>query len=105
MPNDAAAGYLDLLLLATVRSKPGHGYEIAQELRRKSRGEFDLNDGTIYPALHRLEEDGLLTSHWDEVQGRRRRVYEVTTAGRRALGERQADWLRYTAAMQEVLGS
>ncbi len=67
-------GHLDLLLLAAVRAHPAHGYAIAETLRARSAGTFDLPEGTLYPALHRLEKAGSLASRWSEVNGRRRRV-------------------------------
>ena len=59
-------GHLDLLLLAAVRARPAHGYAVIDELRRRSGGTFDLPEGTVYPALHRLERGGLLASHWSD---------------------------------------
>ena len=103
MKGEALKGHLDLLLLAAVRSTPSHGYAIIEELKRKSLGAFDLGDGTVYPALHRLEQDGLVVSRWEKPQGRKARVYEITEAGRRSLGEQTEDWRRFVVAMQAVL--
>src|SRR5688500_5866812 len=103
MPNDAAAGYLDLVLLAAVSAKPGHGYEIIQEVRRRSRGEFVLGAGSIYPLLHRLEDEGLVTSRWTTASGRRRRIYKVSRKGKVVLGQREADFQRFVAAMAGML--
>src|ERR1700680_1782142 len=77
--------HLDLLLLATVAARPGQVYEILSKLRRRSEEAFTLAEGTVYPALHRLEAAGMLTSRWSVVEGRRRRVYALTGSGRRAL--------------------
>jgi PadR family transcriptional regulator, regulatory protein PadR len=104
MPIDSAGGYLDLLLLAAIRATPGHGYAIMEELRRKSRGHFDLGEGSVYPVLHRLEEDGFLRSRWMTVAGRKRRVYSLTPSGRAAIGEREAQYRGFVAAMAGVLG-
>jgi len=72
-------GHLDLLLLAVLLPQPAHGYAIIEGLRRASGGTFDLPEGTVYPALHKLELDGLLSSEWsDETGRRRRRVYAIT---------------------------
>jgi PadR family transcriptional regulator, regulatory protein PadR len=76
-------------MLAAVQARPTHGYAIAETLRARSDGAFDLPEGTLYPALHRLERGGLLSSRWSEVNGRRRRVYQLTRAGHRALAKRQ----------------
>ena len=74
-------GHLDGLLLAVVADGPAHGYAVITELARRSAGAFDLPEGTVYPALHRLEKAGLLASSWSRDAGRRRRVYEITRAG------------------------
>ena len=81
MRAEVLKGHLDLLLLAAVRNQPAHGYAIAETLRSRSDGAFDLPEGTLYPALHRLERGGLLSSRWSEVNGRRRRVYQLTARG------------------------
>src|SRR5204863_9495913 len=95
-------GHLDLLLLAAVQSAPAHGYAIADTLRSQSQGTFDLPEGTLYPALHRLERAGLLASKWAEVGGRRRRVYQLTTKGHRDLVERPSDWRDFARAMHSA---
>lgn len=97
-------GHLDGLLLAVVASGPAHGYGVIAELRERSDGEFDLPEGTIYPALHRLEQAGLLSSSWSTDAPRRRRVYEITAAGERSLGQRRADWRGFTSAVDAVMG-
>ncbi len=66
--------------------------------------EFDLPEGTVYPVLHRLEKAGLLTSQWSEVSGRSRRTYELTPAGRAALGEQRSAWARFRSAVDVVIG-
>src|SRR5258708_14844764 len=74
-------GHLDLMLLATLRDVgPAHGYAIIVSLRERSLGAFDLPEGTVYPALHRLERDGLIGSEGDARASRRRRVYQLSTA-------------------------
>jgi DNA-binding PadR family transcriptional regulator len=96
-------GHLDALLLAVVSEGPVHGYAALDRLRARSGGRFDLPEGTVYPALHRLEADGLLRSEWTKVGGRRRRQYELTERGRRELGARSEDWRRFAAAVERVL--
>jgi PadR family transcriptional regulator PadR len=98
-------GHLDLLLLATVAARPGHGYEILSELRRRSQGAFALAEGTVYPALHRLEAGRLLTSRWAEVGGRRRRIYSLTGSGRRALANQEKELDRFVIGVRAVLGT
>jgi len=95
-------GHLDSMLLASLRGGPAHGYAIAQKLRLLSKGTFDVPEGTIYPALHRLERDGLIASQELEVSGRRRRVYKLTPKGRRSLASKQKEWDRLFRGMRAV---
>ena len=103
MKAEALKGHLDMLLLAAVQADAAHGYAIAETLRMRSAGAFDLPEGTLYPALHRLERGGLLASRWSEVGGRRRRVYRLTAKGHRALEEQQGEWREFARAVQAVL--
>jgi PadR family transcriptional regulator, regulatory protein PadR len=103
MRGELLKGHLDLLLLAVLEPRPAHGYVIIEELRRRSDGTFDLPEGTIYPALHRLERAGLLASRWEGETKRRRRVYELTPQGRAALAEQQQEWQRFSQGVEAVL--
>jgi PadR family transcriptional regulator PadR len=103
MNAEALKGHLDLLLLAAVQPSPAHGYAIAEKLRARSGGTFDLPEGTLYPALHRLERAGLLSSRWSEVNGRRRRVYQLTAKGQRSLVARHDEWRDFARAVQAVV--
>ncbi len=93
-----------MLILAAVRSEPRHGYAIIESLRLRSEGVFDLAEGTIYPALHRLERAGFLASRWAEHEGRNRRVYRLTRAGQRALADRAEQWSVFARAVTAVVG-
>ena len=104
MNAETLKGHLELLLLAAVQPGPAHGYAIAETLRARSQGTFDLPEGTLYPALHRLEGAGLLASRWSEVNGRRRRVYQLTTKGERSLSTRHDEWRDFSRAVQAVVG-
>jgi PadR family transcriptional regulator PadR len=104
MKGEALKGHLDLLLLAALRDHPAHGYAIVETLRTRSRGEFDLPEGTIYPALHRLERSGLLSSHWSDETGRRRRVYQLTLKGQQFFDRRQQEWQLFSHAVDAVIG-
>ena len=104
MKTDTLNGQLDPLILATVADEPAHGYAILQRLKERSSGAFDLAEGTIYPALHRLERDGLLSSAWSTDSGRRRRVYSVTRAGTSALEVRRKEWRHFAHAVEAVMG-
>ena len=103
MKGDAVKGHLDLLLLATLRAGPAHRYAIIEDLRRRSGGAFGLPEGTIYPALHRLERSGAIASAWSEETGRRRRVYRLTSNGERALAEKASAWESFSRAMSGAL--
>jgi len=104
MIGEALKGHLDLLLLAILENNPAHGYAIIETLRQRSGGTFDLPEGTIYPALHRLERDGLLESEWSEGAGRRRRIYRLTPKGQPALAKRQQEWRQFSRAVQATVG-
>jgi PadR family transcriptional regulator, regulatory protein PadR len=102
MSGEALKGHLDLLLLTSIDAGARHGYAIAEELRRASSGVFDLPDGTLYPALHRLSEAGLLTSEWSK-NGRRRRFYALTARGQTALEQQRASWEHFERGVRGVL--
>jgi DNA-binding PadR family transcriptional regulator len=103
--NEQLKGNLELLLLEVLVAGPLHGYDIIARLRDLSAGVFDLPEGTVYPALHRLEKSGWLRSSWSADGGRRRRVYAVTDEGHAALARQRAGWLRFATGMQAVLGA
>jgi PadR family transcriptional regulator, regulatory protein PadR len=103
MKAEALKGHLDALILAVLAPGSMHGYAIIEELKRKSGGTLALPEGTIYPALHRLEDSGLLSSSWSEGSGRRRRVYELTRSGRRELGLRRGEWRDFVQTIEAVL--
>jgi DNA-binding PadR family transcriptional regulator len=105
MNRERLKGHLDLLLLSVVSAGPAHGYAIISALRERSEGTFDLPEGTIYPALHRLEGAGLLASSWAEVDGRRRRVYGLTDDGAAALAAQRTEWRQFARGIQAVLGT
>jgi PadR family transcriptional regulator PadR len=94
---------LDAMLLAVLDQAPVHGYAVIERLRERSAGGFDLPEGTVYPALHRLEGAGLLHATWTTADGRRRKTYALTRKGRTALERRRADWQAYTRAVGAVL--
>jgi DNA-binding PadR family transcriptional regulator len=102
-PVEQIRGNLDMMLLAILSDGPAHGYAVLQQLRDRSATVFDLPEGTIYPALHRLEKAGLLASDWDDASGRKRRVYAVTKRGRSVLEAKQAEWAGFVQAVEAVL--
>lgn len=100
---DALKGHVDLLLLSALGGEPAHGYELVETIRDRSDGAFDLAEGTVYPSLYRLERSRLVTSRWQTVSGRRRRVYRLTTSGRRKLAKERSDWRAFAQAMEAVV--
>jgi transcriptional regulator len=104
MPSDLLRGHLDRLLLAVLADAPGHGYELSRRLTARSGGELEVPEGSLYPALHRLERGGLVASAWSEDEGRRRRVYRLTAAGRREVTRSRAEWQAFASAVGRVLG-
>jgi PadR family transcriptional regulator PadR len=97
-------GQLDGLLLAILQQGPLHGYAIASELRARSDGALEVPEGTLYPVLHKLEQEGLVRSHWEKVGGRRRRVYAASPESQHALHERFENWQRLSSAIDSVFG-
>jgi PadR family transcriptional regulator PadR len=96
---------LEGLVLAVLGGGPLHGYAIAAELRERSDGILDVAEGTLYPALHKLEDEGLIRSRWEVVNGRRRRVYAASPAAGRAVRERVDSWRRLSGAIDSVFVS
>ena len=103
MRAETLKGHLDTIVLATLREEPLHGYAVIEALRRRSEGAFELAEGTLYPVLHRLEAEGLLSSSWSDASGRRRRVYRLTRRGRAALARRRQEWMGFASAVDAVL--
>jgi PadR family transcriptional regulator, regulatory protein PadR len=102
--SDALRGSLDLLVLKTLSLAPLHGWGISQRIQQISDGVLEVNQGSLYPALQRLEKAGLITSEWGTTDNNRRaRYYELTTAGRRALGDELESWRRFAAGLEAVL--
>ncbi|MBA2295347.1 MAG: helix-turn-helix transcriptional regulator [Actinobacteria bacterium] len=103
MQSEVLKGSVDVLLLSVLRTGEAHGYRIVELVREQSEGAFDLAEGTVYPALYRLERAGELASRWETVGGRRRRVYRLTRRGRRELVRRRREWEAYSRAMGAAL--
>lgn len=103
MRGEALKGHLDLLLLSVLRPGGLHGYAVIRALGEQSGGAFELPEGTVYPALRRLEQGKLVRSRWETVDGRRRRTYALTAAGKKALGREREGWTSFLNAMALVL--
>ena len=101
---DALRGSLDLLVLKTLSLAPMHGWGISQRVQQVTDGALEVNQGSLYPALQRLEKEGLIASEWGTTDNNRRaRYYRLTASGRRALGEELASWRRFAAGLEAVL--
>jgi DNA-binding PadR family transcriptional regulator len=96
---------MELILLASLQSGPAYGYALIQHLRERTKGELDLTEGTVYPALHRLEQAGFLTSHSLTVDARRRRLYSITPAGEAELERLTREWSQFVNGIQNLLRS
>ena len=103
-PTDLVQGTLDLLILKTIASEPMHGWGIAQRIRLVSREVLQVNQGALYPALHRLEHNGWIRAKWRESDNHRRaKFYSPTPAGRKYLQREESNWARLSAAIGLVL--
>lgn len=98
-------GMLEMLILEVLSRGPSYGYQITQTVTAESRGYFDLKEGSLYPALHRMERQKLLSSYWEQApEGRRRKFYRLTAAGQRELQAKRQEWTRFSAGVDGVLG-
>src|SRR5215510_7090887 len=101
---DLLQGTLDLLILRTLQTEPKHGWDIAERIEQISERVLEVNQGSLYPALHRLEHEGWIKSEWGVSElGRRARFYRLTPAGRKQLNAESDDWARLSAAINRVL--
>lgn len=101
---DLKGSGLDLLLLSALKAGPAHAYEILTLLNNRSQGLFDLAQGTVYPALHRLEKSGMLASTWKSTAGRKRRIYSLTPRGRSELKRHFAEWKEWSRFVDKAVG-
>ncbi len=105
-PSDVLRGTLDLLILKTLALEPMHGWGISQRIQQFSRGVLEVNQGSLYPALQRLELKAAIDSEWRTTEhNRRAKYYRLTAAGRRVLGTETESWRRYVSAIRWVLDS
>ncbi len=104
--SDVLRGTLDLLILKTLTLEPMHGWGISQRIQQFSRGLLDVNQGSLYPALQRLELKGWIDAEWQQTENNRRaRYYKLTAQGRRALGTETDGWRRYVSAVEWILAA
>jgi PadR family transcriptional regulator, regulatory protein PadR len=97
-------GSLPTLILHNLLQGPNHGYQIAQEIKQKSKGVLDFKEGTLYPALHGLEAKGLISSSISTVNGRPRCCYKLTDKGKKALAKQMEEWDQFTGAIALIFG-
>ena len=98
-------GTVEMLILQVTIKEPTYGYQITQEVLERSEGYFQLKEGSLYPALHRMERDGMLESYWVGAEtGRRRKYYRITAAGKKTLKSKREDWEQFTVGVNGVLG-
>ena len=103
-PADRLQGTLDLLILRTLEREPLHGWAVSRRIRETSDDRLQVNQGSLYPALHRLEDQGWVDAEWGVVEtGKRAKLYRLTTAGRRQLRREEAGWLEFVRAVTLVL--
>src|SRR5437660_771098 len=103
-PTDLVQGTLDLLILKTISLEPKHGWAIAKRIQQVSREELQIQQGSLYPALHRLEQQGWIRANWDETDtGRQAKFYSLTRAGRAQLEKELASWERLSTAINLVV--
>ena len=106
MPTDPelVRGTLETILLETIARGPMYGYQICKAINAKTDGYFDLREGSLYPALHRMERHGLLKAHWEKTDGgRRRKYYQINDAGAAALAAKRERWRDFSTAVERVL--
>ncbi|HKV72680.1 MAG TPA: PadR family transcriptional regulator [Gemmatimonadales bacterium] len=102
--NDVLRGTLELLILKTLALEPMHGWGISQRIQQFSSGVLDVNQGSLYPALQRLEVKGWIDSEWRTTENNRQaKYYRLTASGRKALGQETASWRRYVTAVESIL--
>ena len=103
-PSDFVQGTLDVLLLKILALEPLHGWAVSQRLKAVSGNVLQVSEGSLYPALHKLEVSGWITAEWKPTENNRRaKFYSLTKAGRKALAEQAADWERLSSAVSQVL--
>ncbi len=101
--NQIRKGSTELVLLSLLQQRPMYGYEISQEMARLGGGYFEMKEGLLYPTLHRLQKEGLLSSQWRQENDRRRKYYTITAAGRERLHEQSNEWQTFMQKLQEII--
>ena len=97
-------GSTDLLVLTLIEKEPMYGYQMIKELSKKSENVFNLQEGTLYPILHTLEEKNYISSYWDESTSKKRKYYSITENGRKQLKAKKQEWELFSAKVNQVIG-
>lgn len=97
-------GSTTALILALLEDAPMYGYQISRELERRSQGYFTMKEGLLYPALHQMEEEGLIVGAWKTVDQRQRKYYQITSRGRKQLAQSAAEWQTFTSHLLKLIG-
>ncbi len=105
MDSKLLMGTLEMLMLEVISHGPTYGYEISQTVVERSDSIFEMKEGSLYPALHRLEQQKFVTSNWQEIEGRRRKYYRITLSGQKALDAKKAEWRQFAHGVQGVIGA
>ena len=104
--SDLLQGTLDLLILKTLELQPMHGWGISQRIQQTSEDVLQVNQGSLYPALHRLEDQGWISADWKTSENNRQaKYYQLTSRGRRQLAEEKENWIRLSAAVARIVGA
>lgn len=98
-------GSTSMLVMSVLRGKDLYGYKIIKELELSSENVFELKEGTLYPILHALEQEGFLESYWEEFDGRKRKYYHLTRKGIKQLEDKQKEWKVFSKSVDKVLGA
>ena len=98
-------GSTEILILSLLNKQPMYGYEISQQLKQRSGGYFEMKEGLLYPALHRMQQNGWLTSQWRVVDGRKRKYYLLTPLGQKKLNEQAVEWMNFIEQLRALLGA
>lgn len=97
-------GSTELLVLSVIENENMYGYQMIKELKMKSENVFEFQEGTLYPILHKLEEKRWISSYWDEVVGKKRKYYAITTEGKKQLDAKKEEWKTFSTKVNQVIG-
>ncbi len=97
-------GSTKMLILEMVKDENMYGYQMIKKLKEKSNNVFEFKEGTLYPILHSLEEEGLISSYWDDTTGKKRKYYAITIKGKKSLKEKNGEWKIFSESVNRVIG-